>query len=114
MGCNHDCELLHSFIIMMTSNGANVVKGFGFAQRWDGLVGLRVILGALEAGFFPATVYLLSTWYTRYELQTRNAVFYLIGCSLASAFSGILAYGFTQLNGLGGLEGWRWIFIVGF
>jgi hypothetical protein len=31
---------------------------------------------------------------------------------MASAFAGILAYGLMQMHGLGGLEGWRWIFIV--
>jgi MFS family permease len=72
---------------------------------------LRVILGGLEAGFYPGCVYLLSTWYPRFELQKRNAVFYLIG-SMASAFAGILAYGLMQLNGRCGLSGWRWIFIV--
>ena len=75
------------------------------------MLGLRVILGVLEAGFFPGCAYLLSCWYTRYELQKRNAVFYLIG-SMASALSGILAYGIMQMNGQGGLAGWRWIFIV--
>ena len=60
------------------------------------MVGLRVILGVLEAGFFPGCAYL---------------VFYLIG-SMASACSGILAYGIMQMNGLANLEGWRWIFIV--
>jgi MFS family permease len=75
------------------------------------LVGLRVILGILEAGFFPGCAYLLSCWYPRYQLQKRNAVFYLIG-SMASALSGILAYGLMQMKGLGGLAGWRWIFVV--
>lgn len=74
-------------------------------------MGLRVILGTLEAGFFPGCSYLLSTWYPRYELQKRNAVFYLIG-SMASAFAGILAYGLMQMAGIRGLAGWRWIFIV--
>lgn len=75
------------------------------------MVGLRIILGVLEAGFFPGCAYLLSCWYTRYELQKRYAVFYLIG-SLASAVSGILAYGLMQMNGLAHLSGWRWIFIM--
>ena len=77
--------------------------------------------------------YLLSCWYPRFELQKRNAVFYLIG-SMASAFSGILAYGFYNIKGNGelgpgfdqvipnnatdltqgfhivpGMGGWRWI-----
>ena len=75
------------------------------------MAGLRVILGIFEAGFYPGCVYLLSTWYPRYELQKRNAAFYLIG-SMASAFGGILAYGLMQLDGKANLSGWRWIFIV--
>lgn len=31
---------------------------------------------------------------------------------MASAFASILAYGFMQMNGLAGLTGWRWIFIM--
>jgi len=38
-------------------------------------------------------------------------VFYVIG-SLASACSGILAYGISQMNGVAGYGGWRWIFII--
>lgn len=41
----------------------------------------------------------------------RYSVFYLLGC-VASAFSGILAYGLMQMNGLQGITGWRWIFVV--
>lgn len=87
------------------------LQGFGFVPSWPAMAGLRVVLGALEAGFYPGCVYLLSTWYPRYELQKRNAAFYLIG-STASGFGGILAYGLMQMSGIGGLEGWRWIFIV--
>lgn len=65
----------------------------------------------LEAGFFPGAVYLLSTWYSRYDIQKRYTAFYAIGC-VATAFSGILAYGLMHMNGLGNLEGWRWIFII--
>ncbi|KAF7324581.1 Pantothenate transporter liz1 [Mycena kentingensis (nom. inval.)] len=88
-----------------------VMIGMGFVKNWEQLAALRVVLGILEAGFFPSCVYLLSTWYTRYEVGKRNAFFYLIG-SMASAFAGILAYGLQQMNGLSGLTGWRWIFII--
>ncbi|KAK5239549.1 hypothetical protein LTR40_014431, partial [Exophiala xenobiotica] len=56
-------------------------------------------------------VYLISTWYSRYDLQKRYSIFYLIGC-LASACSGILAYGLMQMDGLANYSGWRWIFIM--
>lgn len=51
-------------------------------------------------------VYLLSTWYVRYDMGKRYSVFYLLGV-VASAFSGILAFGLMQMNGLAGLGGWR-------
>lgn len=72
---------------------------------------LRVILGGLEARFYAGYVYLLSTRYPHFELQTRDTSFYLVG-SMASAFADILAYGLMQLNGHAGWTGWRCIFIV--
>ncbi|KAJ5740845.1 MFS general substrate transporter [Penicillium malachiteum] len=90
--------------------GAVMLSG-GFVKEWPQLVGIRIIIGALEAGFFPACVYLISTWYTRYDIQRRYAIFYLLGC-VASAFTGILSYGITFMNGLQGLSAWRWIFII--
>ncbi|CAM6084327.1 unnamed protein product [Calypogeia fissa] len=90
--------------------GATMI-GFGFCHNWETMMGLRVILGVLEAGFFPGCAYLLSTWYPRYDLQKRNAGFFIIG-GTASAFSGILAYGLEQMAGQAGLAGWRWIFIM--
>lgn len=39
-----------------------VMIGMGFSNSYGTLAALRVILGILEAGFFPSCVYLLSTW----------------------------------------------------
>ncbi|KAF2401836.1 MFS general substrate transporter [Trichodelitschia bisporula] len=83
----------------------------GFVKQWKELMGLRILLGILEAGFFPSCVYLLSTWYSRFDMGRRYSMFYILGC-VASAFSGVLAYGLMQLNGRAGLGGWRWIFIL--
>lgn len=32
--------------------------------------------------------------------------------SIAGAFSGLLAFGIAKMDGIGNLEGWRWIFIL--
>jgi len=88
-----------------------VMIGMGFSDNWETLAALRVLLGVLEAGFFPSCVFLLSTWYTRYDVGKRYSVFYILGC-VASACAGILAYGLMQLHGREGLTGWRWIFII--
>ncbi|KAM7204282.1 general substrate transporter [Naviculisporaceae sp. PSN 640] len=99
------------FITIITFLWGCCLIGMGFAQDWKLLAGLRVVLGVLEAGFFPSCVYLLSTWYTRFEVGKRNSVFYMVGC-VASAFAGILAYGIMQMAGIANLNGWQWIFIV--
>ncbi|KAJ5263714.1 hypothetical protein N7478_011319 [Penicillium angulare] len=84
---------------------------FAFAQSWKSLIPLRMIIGALEAGCFPSQYYLISSWYSRYDLYKRTSIFYLIGV-LGSALSGVLALGFSKMDGLAGYSGWRWIFII--
>nr|XP_019010050.1 uncharacterized protein I206_05612 [Kwoniella pini CBS 10737]OCF48831.1 hypothetical protein I206_05612 [Kwoniella pini CBS 10737] len=44
-----------------------------FAQ----LVGVRIVLGAVEAVFFPGVIYFLSAWYTRPEIGTRIATLFM-------------------------------------
>jgi len=46
-------------------------------------------------------------WYCRYEVQVRQAIFFS-AASVAGAFSGLLAYGISFMDGVGGLEGWRY------
>lgn len=99
------------FLAFITFAWGVVMIGMGFPNSWTVMIPLRMLLGLLEAGFFPGCVYLLSTWYSRYDVQKRYSVFYLIG-SMASAFASILAYGLMQMDGLAGLTGWRWIFIM--
>ncbi|KAL4895274.1 major facilitator superfamily domain-containing protein [Aspergillus ambiguus] len=99
------------FISSVVLSWGAVMIGFGYAPDWQTLAGLRALLGILEAGFFPGTVYLLSTWYSRYEVQKRYSLFYIIGC-VAGALSGILAFGFSQMKGLQGHSAWSWIFIM--
>ncbi|PGH20098.1 hypothetical protein AJ80_03666 [Polytolypa hystricis UAMH7299] len=85
--------------------------GFGFVKNWVVMIPLRLLLGLLEAGCLPGSAFLIQTWYTRYEVHTRFSWFYVLGF-IASAFSNILAYGLSQMEGVGGLRGWRWIFII--
>jgi len=99
------------FLPLITFLWGVIMLSMGFVKEWKVMAGMRVILGIFEAGFFPGSVYLLSTWYVRYEVQKRYSVFYMIG-SLASACAGILAYGIMQMDGIRGYRGWSWIFII--
>lgn len=86
-----------------------VMIGMGFVNNWVHLIPLRLVLGFFEAGYFPGCVYLISTYYSRFDMQKRYAFFYLVG-SLCNGLSGVLAFGLQQMQGIGGLGGWRWIF----
>lgn len=88
-----------------------VMMCFGFVYDWKVMVALRMILGALEAGSFPGQYYLISMWYSRFDMHKRFAIWYLIGV-LGSAFGGIFALLFSQMAGLSGFRAWRWIFIM--
>ncbi|KAL1959898.1 hypothetical protein VTO42DRAFT_566 [Malbranchea cinnamomea] len=99
------------FISALVVSWGAILIGFGFVKNWHQMTALRALLGVMEAGFFPGTVYLLSCWYSRYELQKRYSLFYFIG-AVAGSLSGILAFGLSQLDGKHGLGGWRWIFIL--
>jgi hypothetical protein len=50
-------------------------------------------------------------WYCRHEIQLRQALFFS-AASVAGAFSGLLAFAISKMDGVGGLAGWRWIFIL--
>ncbi len=88
-----------------------IIMCSGFAKTWQQLLALRFLLGISESALYPGCIYLISTWYKRYELQKRYALLYTLGIS-ASAFSGLLAYGFMTLAGRANLDGWSWIFIM--
>ena len=45
------------------------------------------------------------------DLSTRISYFYCAS-ALSGAFSGLLAAGIAEMDGVAGLEGWRWIFLL--
>ncbi|QSS56535.1 alternative sulfate transporter [Histoplasma capsulatum var. duboisii H88] len=71
----------------------------------------RILLGICEAGFVPASLYTLTTWYKQNETSKRFAIFY-IGNLSAGATSGLIAYGILHMRGIRGLAGWQWLFII--
>ncbi|KAJ4367989.1 hypothetical protein N0V83_006344 [Neocucurbitaria cava] len=85
--------------------------GIAGTHNFAGVTALRFFLGASEAGSFPGLIFYFSLWYKPEERATRIAAF-LCSATLAGAFGGALAYGVGHMNGVGGLEGWRWLFLL--
>ena len=96
--------------ILVTSWGI-ILTLHGVVQNFGGLLAVRILLGVFEAGFFPGAVYLCTFWYMPQDLASRVSWFYCAS-SLSGAFSGLLAAAIAKMDGVGGYEGWRWIFII--
>jgi MFS family permease len=72
---------------------------------------LRVMLGVAEAGLFPGVLYYLTTWFGPRE-QARATGYFLMGVSLANVIGGPLGGALLSLDGVHGLKGWQWLFLV--
>ncbi|KAF2969609.1 hypothetical protein GQX73_g4024 [Xylaria multiplex] len=88
-----------------------ITMSTAFIQTWQQMIALRVLLGAAMSGIYPGLTYLISTWYTRQEQQTRFA-FLQMGEVTILATGGIVNFGLNQLDGRGGITGWRYMFLV--
>ncbi|RFU47064.1 MFS transporter [Paraburkholderia sp. DHOC27] len=72
---------------------------------------LRVLLGVAEAGLFPALMYMVTLWFAPKDrpvavgwIYTAPAIALIVGNPLGA--------GLMRLNGLGGLHGWQWMFLL--
>ncbi len=93
-----------------------VVWGFmtimlGVVKSFGGLLAVRSLLGLAEGGLFPGITYYITMWYRRHECGLRMAIFFS-AATAAGAFGGLLARGIMEMKGVGGLNGWNWIFIL--
>jgi len=71
---------------------------------------VRFLVGAAEAGFFPAVIVYVSHWFRYRDRAKAIAVFYAanpLSYVIGSPLAGLLL-GITWL----GLRGWRWLFIL--
>jgi MFS family permease len=73
---------------------------------------LRFILGLTEAGFAPVTLYFYSIWIParyRARVTSKNTIAIAVSIVIGAPLSGWLM---TSTHTLGGLSGWRWMFIA--
>ncbi|SPO06277.1 related to putative tartrate transporter [Cephalotrichum gorgonifer] len=83
----------------------------GLVQGKQSFFATRALLGIVEGGFIPDALLYLSYFYTNRELPMRVAWFY---CSshITHIVAAFLAYGILRMRGIGGWEGWRWLFAL--
>jgi ACS family tartrate transporter-like MFS transporter len=72
---------------------------------------IRFLLGAAEAGFFPAILFYLTLWFPAPQRVLVLGIFILaqpVSNALGAPVSGLL----LQMEGVAGLHGWQWLYIV--
>jgi MFS transporter, ACS family, tartrate transporter len=72
---------------------------------------LRFTLGAAEAGFFPIAMLYLTQWFPR-SFRTRMTAVFMTSIPLASMIGGPLSGVILGMNGIAGLAGWKWLFLI--
>ena len=72
---------------------------------------LRLLLGFAEAGFFPGVIYYFTQWFPDHRRARATSVF-TIGIPVSSLIGGPLGASLLGLDGLAGLAGWQWLFLI--
>ncbi|CEQ42619.1 SPOSA6832_04445, partial [Sporobolomyces salmonicolor] len=85
--------------------------GSGFMTSYGGLIAVRLVLGFLESALTPCLFLWLTFFYQRDEIGIRT--FYMfVSAALSGVVGGLIAAGFLKMDGLGGWEGWRYLFAI--
>ena len=72
---------------------------------------LRFLLGLAEAGFFPGIILYLSYWFPSNHRSAVTAMF-MAAAPAAGLIGSPVSGALMELNGLLGLRGWQWLFLL--
>jgi len=71
----------------------------------------RVLLGVAEAGFFPGIVLFFTYWFPASE-RARTGALFMTAAPVAVIVGAPLSTWILRLDGMGGLRGWQWLFLI--
>ena len=72
---------------------------------------LRFALGVAEAGFFPGIMLYLTYWFPN-AARGQAAARFILGGTIAGIIGTPLGAFLMSLDGLKGLQGWQWLYLV--
>jgi MFS family permease len=72
----------------------------------------RLVLGAVESGFFPGIIFYFTLWYPS-DRRAKVTGIFQSATVVAGILSGVLSGALlTYMNGYKGLRGWQWMFLL--
>lgn len=88
-----------------------ITIAMAFMQNEATLFVMRFLLGAAEAGYSPGVALFLALWFPAHLLP--RAYSYLnLSVPIALCIGSVLTSSILLMDGIGGLAGWRWVFII--
>ncbi len=88
-----------------------ISAGCAFVRGPTSFYVLRFLLGVAEAGLFPAIVLYLTFWFPQ-NRRARQIASFMAASPLAFIIGGPIASFLLTMDGLGGLHGWQWLFLL--
>jgi ACS family tartrate transporter-like MFS transporter len=97
---------------------ARIMITWGLASGAFALIGgptsflvLRFLLGAAEAGFFPGVILYLTYWYPA-VYRAKIVGIFMVAIPVAGMIGSPISGAVLGMDGMLGLGGWQWIFIL--
>ncbi|CAI7643812.1 unnamed protein product [Penicillium bialowiezense] len=82
------------------------------ATGYSEIMAYRFMVAIFEASYFPGVHFVLGSWYKSNEIGRRGGAFY-VGLTLGLLTASLLQSATLEyLDGVNGLAGWRWLFII--
>jgi MFS family permease len=72
---------------------------------------VRLLLGAAEAGFYPGVLFFLTLWFPA-AYRARILGIFIAAIPVSGIIGAPLSGQLLGLNGLGGLQGWQWLYLI--
>jgi ACS family 4-hydroxyphenylacetate permease-like MFS transporter len=97
---------------------ARIMITWGIASTATALAGgetslylLRLLVGIAEAGFVPGVLLYLTYWFPQ-AYRARANGFFMVAQPVTIAFGSILSGYILKMDGMLGMAGWRWLFVL--
>ena len=82
-----------------------------FVEGPIGFYILRFLLGVAEAGLFPGMIFYLTLWFPQ-DYRAGFTATFMTAIPLANIVGGPVSSFILELDGLAGLHGWQWLFLI--
>jgi ACS family tartrate transporter-like MFS transporter len=88
-----------------------VASAMAIVSGENSFIAVRFLLGIAEAGLFPGMLLYLNFWFpSGYRARVNAAL--VLAIPAAAAIGGPVASSLLELDGMLGLSGWKWLFIL--